>query len=1047
MNLSTMDNGKGMTHESTLFNNFTVMPRTRQLAAIMFTDIAGYTALMQRDEEQAIQTRERHREVFNSTTLHFNGRILQYYGDGTLSIFDSAIDAVECAIAMQRGFREEPSIPIRIGIHTGDIVFSDEEIIGDSVNIASRIESLAKPGSILVSEKVYDEIKNQDTISTAYLRAYNLKNVERPMDVYAIANEGILVPDVEDAETVDPIPGESGPSTNGQGGLLDNLLTTKLYKPPARTNVVERPRLIQQLNNGLEGRLSLISAPAGFGKTTLASEWIANNERPSAWLALDDGDNDPNCFLAYLIAALRTILNTIGDRAVNLLQAPQPPPPDAVLTSLINDISGVQESFILVLDDFHVINSPEVTETVNFIIENLPPQMHLAITTRRDPDLPLPRLRVRRQLTEVRPTDLRFTQSEAAGFLNTIMGLNLSEKDIEILENRTEGWIAGLQLAALSMQGRDDIAGFIKSFAGHDRFVVDYLVDEVLESLPEETRNFLLQTSILGRLNISLCDAVTERNDAKDILNNLEQSNLFLIPLDDKREWYRYHHLFADVLYSHLEKEHPKLINTLHLRASAWYQQNDAIPESIRHSLDAGDHEHAANLIEYYWPVMDQGYQSDKWLSWARQLPGSVIDDRPAILIGYAWSVLNTGELEAAEVRLNQAEKWLNDNPDRDPWNIEGPPPSLNMFRLPSIRAEIGAIRAYISQSVGDYEGTIRHCQEALREIPEDDKSGKAAAKGLMAMAFWSKGELDKTLDAISDFNEKMLQIGNITYAISTAFAFSNIMIYQGRLRDAVESYTKFQEILDNYNGPTMVGTGDFYMGLSELHYEKRELEELNENLEKVLEYGEDYCLPDWKYRYNVYMTRIEISDHNYDKALDHVEKAEKFHYRRPVPEFLPYAALRAEILVRKGELAEAENWVREKGLSPDDELDFLNEYNHLTLARLLVARFEENGDKETIKEALQLLERLEEAAVNGRRMGMAMEIRIVKALAYNSAGDDELSSSSLESALELAAPEGFVRVFTDEGEPLRQLLSELATHGKMKQYAQKLLAFFDKQA
>jgi LuxR family maltose regulon positive regulatory protein len=376
------------------------------------------------------------------------------------------------------------------------------------------------------------------------------------------------------------------------------LLQTKLYVPRLRPSLVLRPHLIEALNQGLTGKLTLLSAPAGFGKTTLVSEWIAGGKRPFAWLSLDERDSDLTRFLTYFIAALQTVAAKTGDQLLERLQNPQPPPPETLLTDLLNAIAAMPEAFGLVLDDYHLVDAPQVDQAMAFILENLPPQMHLVLTTREDPNFPLPRWRVRRQLTELRASDLRFTVAETAEFLSQVMGLNLAEDHIAMLEARTEGWIAGLQLAALSMQGRKDVTGFIQAFAGDNRHIVDYLVEEVLQRQPEPIRHFLLQTAILDQLNGPLCAAVTQQSDGSARLQALEQGNFFLIPLDDRRYWYRYHHLFADVLRLHLHAELPEQVPALHQRASAWHAQNGWPAEAIRHALAGEDFEQAANLIE-----------------------------------------------------------------------------------------------------------------------------------------------------------------------------------------------------------------------------------------------------------------------------------------------------------------------------------------------------------------------------------------------------------------------------------------------------------------
>ncbi len=403
------------------------------------------------------------------------------------------------------------------------------------------------------------------------------------------------------------------------------ILATKLYIPPARPKVVPRPRLIEQLNQGLQRKLTLISAPAGFGKTTLVSAWLNQKDEsgetihPSrvAWLSLDAGDSDLTRFLAYLVAALQTVAPNIGAGVLGLLQSPQPPPTESILTALLNDITTIPDHFVLVLDDYHLIDAAPrgypplgaVDQALTFLLEHLPPQLHLVITTREDPQLPLARLRARSQMTELRAADLRFTPSEAAGFLNQVMDLDLSAEDVTILETRTEGWIAGLQLAALSMRGSADVAQFVRAFAGDNRYIVDYLVEEVLQRQPERVRSFLRQTSILDRLSGPLCDAVTDQNDGMVLLDALERGNLFVVPLDDTRHWFRYHHLFADVLAAHARQEQPAQVPILHQRASVWYAANGLPADAIRHALAAQDFARAAGLVELAWPAMDGSLQ------------------------------------------------------------------------------------------------------------------------------------------------------------------------------------------------------------------------------------------------------------------------------------------------------------------------------------------------------------------------------------------------------------------------------------------------------
>ena len=443
------------------------------------------------------------------------------------------------------------------------------------------------------------------------------------------------------------------------------LLETKFYVPRPRHGLVLRPRLSERLDRGATSKLMLVSAPAGFGKTTLLTEWLAagpaapTDERLTAWLSLDRGDNNPASFWAYVIAALRTVAAGIGESALALLQAAQPPAVEAVLTALLNDLAAIAGDIVLVLDDYHVIDARDVQDGMAFLLDHLPPRLHLVIASRADPALPLARLRARGDLAEIRAAELRFTPDEAAAYLNGMMGLQLTARDVAALEARTEGWIAALQLAALSMQGREDVAGFIDGFAGDDRYVVDYLAEEVLQRQPGRVQAFLLQTCILGRLSGPLCDAVTGQGGGKAMLEALDRGNLFLVPLDDRRRWYRYHHLFADVLQARLLDEQPGQVPELHRRACAWYEQNGERSLAIGHALAAGDFGRAADLVELAIRALRPTRQEAMVRRWLEELPDDVVRVRPVLSVTFAGALLMTGEIEGVEERLQDAERWL----------------------------------------------------------------------------------------------------------------------------------------------------------------------------------------------------------------------------------------------------------------------------------------------------------------------------------------------------------------------------------------------------
>ena len=477
------------------------------------------------------------------------------------------------------------------------------------------------------------------------------------------------------------------------------LLETKFYVPRSRRGVVSRPRLSERLDRGAALKLLLVSAPAGFGKTTLLAEWLAagpaagGGGRLAAWLSLDRADNDPASFWAYVVAALRTVAAGVGEGALALLRAPRPPPVEVVLTGVLNDLGAVAADIVLVLDDYHVIDAPEVQDGMAFLLDHLPPGLHVVIAGRADPVLPLARLRARGELAEIRAAELRFTAEEAAAYLNEMMGLRLAAGDVAALEARTEGWIAALQLAALSMQGRADVGGFIAGFAGDDRYVVDYLAEEVLARQPGGVQAFLLRTSILGRLSGPLCEAVTGQGGGRAMLAALDRGNLFVVPLDDRRRWYRYHHLFADVLQARLLDEQPGEVPGLHRRASAWYEQNGEQPAAIGHALAAGDFERAADLVELAIPAMRRTRQETKLLGWLEALPDDVVRVRPVLSVTFAGALLITGELEGVEESAAGRRAVAGAN-DRRPRGTPGPSGGDGRHRRGRIPPSPGGDRA-----------------------------------------------------------------------------------------------------------------------------------------------------------------------------------------------------------------------------------------------------------------------------------------------------------------------------------------------------------------
>lgn len=809
------------------------------------------------------------------------------------------------------------------------------------------------------------------------------------------------------------------------------VLATKLYIPPPRPNIVPRPRLIERLNNGLAMgcRLTLISASAGFGKTTLVSNWISDCGRPVAWLSLDEGDNDPVRFITYLIAALQTIKAGLGEGVLSTLQSHQQPQVEMALTILLNEISSIPDSFLLILDDYHVIDSKPVDDTLAFLVEQPPPQMHLVIATREDPSLPLARLRVRGQLTELRATDLQFTPSEATEFLNRMMGLNLSDEDVAALESRTEGWIAGLQLAALSMQGRSDTTSFIQAFTGSHRYVLDYLVEEVLHRQPEQIRGFLMQTTILDRLCASLCNAVTDREDSKEMLETLERDNLFVIPLDDQRQWYRYHHLFAEVLQAHLQEAQSDRISELHRRASVWFEQNNLSADAIRHALASKDFERAADLIERVWLAMDLNYQHVTWLGWVKALPEDLVYAHPVISVGYAWALLGSGELEASEARLRDAERWL------EPAGMQADDSSVKTYpkrsrkmivvdeaEFRSLPASIAAARAYRALALGDIPGTKMYARQTLALVTEDTSPHHTQGTALLGLAEYASGDLKVAEEELLKFQALMWQVNDLASAIGITYILANIKMVQGRLREAVSAYQQSLQLAANRGAPFFIGVSDLYRGLSELLCEQNELEAAAQHLFTAQQMGEKGATTGWPQRLCVAQARLKESQGDLAGALVLLEEAEREYVRNPLPD-PPVAALKAQIWVRQGRLTEVFSWARAQNLSLDDELSYMREFEHLTLVRALIARYQIDRMDDDLHAALSLLARLLQASEAGGRNGSVIEILTLQSLAYQAQGDESRAIASLERALALAEPEGYVRVFVDEGEAMRLLI------------------------
>ena len=812
------------------------------------------------------------------------------------------------------------------------------------------------------------------------------------------------------------------------------IIATKLYVPPLRSKVVIRSRLLEQLNDGLTTgcTLTLVSAPAGFGKTTLVSEWIAGCERPAAWLSLDEGDSDPARFITYLVKALQTIKAGIGDELLAMLQSPQPLQIESILTSLLNEVSTIPNSSLLILDDYHLIDSQLVDQSLAFLIKHQPPQMHLVITTREDPSLPLARLRARNQLTEIRAADLRFTDNEAAEFLNQVMGLDLTTEQVATLEARTEGWVAGLQLAALSMQGEQDAAGFIQAFSGTHAFVLDYLLEEVLHKQPERVQEFLLRTSILERLSGDLCDALwPDTPIGQETLESLERANLFVIPLDRERRWYRYHHLFGDLLRQRAGQNlNPEDIAHDHIRASEWYEKNGEMHEAFQHAIAAKDFNRAADLAEKGWEAINASLQPATWLAWTRHLPEDVICLRPVLCTQIAWSFTDTGQVEASESRLRDSERCLADSANAI---------VVEERQFRTLPARIAFARALNSQVAGMSSATVSHAEEALTLVPEDDPFLAAQIKSVLGIAYWGNGQLDAAAQSMREWIESTTKAGNTVFAIASGFGLADILILQGHLHEAKRAIEQSLQLAEEH-GQAQGVIVNHHIGLAMITHEMGDDETAKTCFDESLALAAQSTLINTPYRIQIAKALFKESAREWDMALERLDEARRVYVENPIPNTRPVEALMTRIHLRQGNLSKAQEWAWERNLSVDDEVSYLREFELLTFARILLAEGNQ-GD------ALGLLSRLLEAAEKDKRTASIIEILIVQILAHEAQGDISSALVVLQHVLELAKPEGYLRIFVNEGETMAKLLKKVKNEdGRLQKYIQKLLKAFGRE-
>jgi LuxR family maltose regulon positive regulatory protein len=802
-----------------------------------------------------------------------------------------------------------------------------------------------------------------------------------------------------------------------------SLVATKLSVPPLQSHVVSRPRLLEKLDEIKNRKLVLVSAPAGFGKTTLLCDWINQSRISTAWISLDSGDNDHVHFLIYLIAALQNLDKNIGKTAVLMLQTPQHPPVETVMAAVVNDIASLSKDFILVLDDYHMITSGQVHHAVKFLLEYLPRNMHLVIASRSDPPLALARLRSLDQLIELRISDLCFTVEETSSFFNKKMKLGLTRAEVVKLGTRTEGWIAGLQLAALSVQDREDKESFINAFRGDNRHIFDYLIEEVLNLQSEEVQNFLLQTSILDRLSGSLCDAVTKQKNSQKMLNDLEKADLFLFPLDDGRKWFRYHRLFADLLQHRLKQTQTDVISDLHRRAGEWYVQSGHKDQAVNHALASGDAEWAVSLIEEIAEsIWDRGQQI-KLLKWFEALPDEMVNSSILLSILYARTLNIIGRLEDAEKILQQAENMLNSV--EKAFSITSSPDSEHKYTLhkKEIQGRISVIRAFMSAYRGDMDQVIRYARSAVESLHDKDLMWRAVAATTLGFVHgWSgDGDLMSARYAFSEAQKVSEEAGNTYFYLFAASCYAGIDGLQGRQKQAVQTYKSLLKYAKEHGMEQTSLVGSIYVSLGAICFECNDREEGMRLIEKGLHLallGHDAAV--------IAVSRLHLAhaltikgDQN--GALRAIEEIEKSACEFAIPPWIHHvaAAFKAEAWLAGGNREEVSRWIRERNLASGDEISNRRESEHIVLARFLL-------DQGKLDEAEHLIDRLIQSAESGTRVYSMVRLTMLKILVLDKNGDMDAALDELRKLLFLAEPGGFITSIIQGGQRIAVLLEKI---------------------
>lgn len=814
--------------------------------------------------------------------------------------------------------------------------------------------------------------------------------------------------------------------------FTDQTLQTKLFIPPARSAQVRRSRVLSKLEQGLGLPVTLVSAPAGFGKTTLLSEWAAETRTlPLAWLSLDPEDNDLPRFLVYLAASLNSLKEGINSSVIPLLQMNRPPEPRVILTSLINElIESLPKAFIQVLDDYHVITSQEVHEALLFLIENLPPKMRLVIISREDPPLPLARLRARRQLTEIRAADLRFTEEESASFLNQVMGLDLDDGEVKSLESRTEGWIAGLQMAAISLKGHQDKARFIGSFASSNHFIFDYLIEEALDRQSPEIKEFLMKTSALDRMCAPLCDAVVGGNDAQATLVQLEQMNLFVVPLDDQRRWYRYHHLFAELVRQQLHLTYGEMVPDLHQRACAWYRENGLIGGAIHHALRGRDVEAVARMAEHLVFSSMERHELLELSSWIGSLPGEIMKTKPLLSVAFSWMLVRAQQLEQAEAHLHKAEQALADWPG-------------TQEQQDHMAGHTAAISAHLALIKGKPEQVITMARKSLDMLPEHEKRLRGVVLSLLGTSLQRTGNFEEAVQAFTEGIVLSRMAGDLVNSIETYGDLTGYYVERGQLYEAFSTCQEASQLIESCfekggRYPAVAAYIEFRLSTIQRHWNDLDLS--MQHARKAAE-----ITSRWGYHNRLVLINLAIAHHSlgqYDNAVEVLRQAEKVAEGESGFWVEQVKSVRALLYVYQGRIEDAVRWAQESGLSDQGDIRYQQQQLYLTFARVLISQGIE-GDAAKLEMAIRILIRLQALFEGSNAQAYLLQVFIYQALTYQGLRKKELALSAARQALFIGEFGGFIRVFVREGDPMRNLLIQAVGGGYSSSYSRKLLSAF----